>query len=443
MRKFPLVLGLFCLAFSAPTYAVDDAAAVRARIEMTLSEMERAVLKGDGAAYMANVRRDNAHFAKEQENWAADLVKHTPSAFTLSIIAPPEGVTEEFGTDAARFEMEMAWTMPGVGKDGAAVERSVSFPVLFIPDIAGERWLYAGEDWITIETPPLDETAADGRAGDARPAEPAPAPGQTPVHLRGRALCLAGYEDVAETIVGVMPEVRAHVDEGLGTRIQRVQEVKVYPSVRHLQASIYLSYVDGLSGWNEPGEAIKVLGRPGASRKSMRSLLGHEYGHVATAELGPKCSSMPWWVLEGVAELAAQDFAESWAGRQRTMSRWAAAGTLAAWADLSDFRSVPLSLHGRVYAQGHHMLGFISEQYGREKRNAWLTRMAQGDSVDAASRTALGVPFDELDRAWRASLRPDGAEPTPTPPAPPPPASPPPPPPSSTPAEGAEAKPGP
>jgi hypothetical protein len=62
------------------------------------------------------------------------------------------------------------------------------------------------------------------------------------------------------------------------------------------------------------------------------------------------------------------------------------------------------------------MLGFISERFGRDRRNAWLAAMAQGQSLDEASRSALDQPFAEVDRAWRESLsaapRPESTEPS-------------------------------
>jgi hypothetical protein len=136
---------------------------------------------------------------------------------------------------------------------------------------------------------------------------------------------------------------------------------------------------------------------------------------VATFEFGPEATNMPWWVLEGVAELSAEKFVamnqgkadrpeEYGSGARTTVERWARRGKLAAWADLSDFRSVKKDLMGHVYQQGHHMVGYISERFGRDRRNRWLRAMGEGHSIDQASREALGMGFDELDRDWRATL---------------------------------------
>ncbi|QYU68435.1 hypothetical protein J4558_27165 [Leptolyngbya sp. 15MV] len=197
--------------------------------------------------------------------------------------------------------------------------------------------------------------------------------------------------------------------EGLGYApdsdlARRVQQVKVFDSMAHLQQSIYLSYPDALGGWNEPGESIKLLGSEGSSTKMVRVLLAHEYGHVASFEMGEPINDAPWWVLEGVAELAAQRYAGSWTAVDRTVRGWAKAGLLSDWALLADFRGEARNHIDRVYTQGHHMVGYVSSLAGRDGRNAWLRAMARGLSLDQATREALGMTFEELDRRWRESL---------------------------------------
>lgn len=412
------LLGIFGLVVSL---AATPSRADRAGVEWALDQMRTAVLAADVDAYLTNVSADDAIFLKEQQNWAKDLRLHVPSDFRLSIhepdaadppaspqgdSGPEEGAAAEPVFDdeigQARFEMVMEWTMSGLGRNGADVKRTVSFPVIFRRDGDG-RWLYCGEDWRTVES--------GGQAATAKPPEPGVAVSDAP----NRARYFPGFEEVARRVVEVLPEVRAHVDEGFQNPVRHVQEVKIYPSMRHLQASIYLSYVDGLGGWNEPGESIKLLASGKTTVGHLRSLLGHEYGHVATFELGPHATDMPWWVLEGVAELSAEKFVAMNAGkadqpdaygRSATIAveSWARKGKLAAWPDLADFRNIRKELTGQVYKQGQHMLGYISQRFGRTARNAWLRALSQGDTLDQASRKALGIGFDDLDRDWRATL---------------------------------------
>lgn len=352
--------------------APDDpktAAAVRPAIEQLLSDMSAAVLKADQSAYLAFVSKADAVFAKEQENWAKDLGIKAPEAFTLEL--GEELTIDDSG--AAVAELTTRWRMPG-GRD-----REVSFPARFVKTREG-AWLYAGEQWL--------------------------------VHKGEGSLVMYEEESlrpVAETVASLLPEIRAHVDEGFGHLGKEaitgaVQQVKLYTSMKHLQHSIYLSYTDGLGGWNEPGESIKILTNPGARQGMLRVLLGHEYGHVATFVLGPKASDMPWWILEGVAELSAAKYARNWTRVDRMVKAWAKTEKLIPWDKLADFRGEAANHQLNVYNQGHHMVAFIATAFSRPKLTEWIAAQANGAPLDRATRDVLGLSFDELDTKWRESL---------------------------------------
>jgi len=367
LRRFIPTLSLLLLLL-APRHANADKVEVRA----VMDDIQKAVLKGDKAAYLAHVATDDAIFLKEQQNWAADFDHHIPLEYSISI-KDDEGA---FNAAESKFQMTTEWKM---GEDvPGAPSRKLTFPVVF-KKVDGQ-WKYAGEDWLVLEAP-----GVDGAAG-------------------ARAKYFAGAEKRAQTIVNVLPEVRAHVDKGFGVKIDRVQEVKVYKSMRHLQHSIYLSYVDGLGGWNEPGESIKVLASESRDDNDAKALLAHEYGHVCTFEYGDKTSDMPWWVLEGVAELAAEEFRDDVEGVAATVKSWAKRDRLAPWLDMADFRKTDRKWMGNVYVQGHHMLGYISEKFGKESRIDWLKAMAKGKTIDEASKEVLKLTFDELDKQWRESI---------------------------------------
>ncbi len=273
----------------------------------------------------------------------------------------------EFGDERATFELRTDWQM-----SDRSAPRSVSFPVLFTRDEASGAWRYAGESWTTVE---------DGI---------------------NRVLCFGGFEKAAEMALGVLPEVREHVDELFANPLDTRQVVKIYPTMKHLQHSIYLSYVDGLSGWNEPDESIKILHSRRRSRNGMRMLLAHEYGHVATFVMGSKSTDIPWWALEGVAELCTVRYLRDKSrGNNRFMARAAGERELPAWEDLSDFRSVKPKNQPFVYAQGQHMIQFITDRHGDDGRNAWFRAMSQGATIDEATQQTLGQTFAELDQRYR------------------------------------------
>lgn len=366
MRPTARCAALTIAFLSFPAIAGGQVPAIDALVE----RMQHAVLAADADAYLACVDKAEAEWATEQANWAADLAGHTPEDFDITLSSDLEAPDGEQGWLVGT--LRMSWKIPDSPK------HSVAFPASFIK--RGDDWLYAGEAWQRVQS---DD-------------------GQNIVlylddELRG----------VAERVIQIMPGIREHVDEGFETHLDHPQVIKLYDNMRHLQQSIYLSYEDSLGGWNEPGEAIKVLADPETGARTLRVLLSHEYGHVATFTYGPGVSSnLPWWVAEGVAELAAERYSGERAtkGTDEMVRLWATSGKLANWSDMADFRQTPPELQANVYIQGHHFMGWLSEQFGRSARNQWVRALAEGRGLDETSRSVLSKSFEELDAAWRASL---------------------------------------
>ncbi|MFZ4574188.1 MAG: hypothetical protein ACOYN0_07305 [Phycisphaerales bacterium] len=336
-----------------------------ADIERTISSMERAVLAADIDGYMVNVLKGDAEFEQEQLNFAKDLPRKTPDSFDIQIEAP------KFSDGLARAKMTMVWHIPGQEAEG---DRKVSFDVKFIRE--NTRWLYAGEDWL--------------------------------IHDGGEVMVYypKGGESRAKAAAEAFAAVKASVLEGFELSntafAEHRQKIKMYRQMEHLQASIFLAYEDGLGGWNEPGESIKMLAS--GLGGDMRNVIAHEYGHCATFSLGPKSNDMAWWVLEGAAELAAEPFGGGRKGVTRSIERTAKAGKLRDWPDLADFHTIKQENYGMVYTQGHHMIGYIDDTFGRTKRVGWLRSMSNGATMDEASREVLGRSFADLDTEWRALL---------------------------------------
>ena len=376
-------LGLLtCLAPAMGQASVDRSASVQAELVELLDSMERAVLEGEIEGYLWHVDMTDAVFVQEQKNWAADLGTRVPETFEL-----------EFGGDIAlvndleaTIELSMTWNMPGTKR------RQVKYPVRFKQSaIEGETsaWKYAGEYW-------------EQSKGE---------------HVV--ALYLRGSEDHGAVVVDEWPELYASVNERFGVSeedaaSEPAQQVKLYSSMAHLQASIFLSYADehgSLGGWNEPGESIKAMARRRLSRRRLVTLLSHEYGHVRTFLMGSKANEMPWWLLEGFAEFASEPFARTSLRLQSeaALRRYVANETIAPWDAITDFESTPGQYIGHVYRQGHHMVMFVADEFGDDKRTAWARVMAKGKTLDEATREVLGMSFAELDEKWRASLQDDGS----------------------------------
>jgi hypothetical protein len=131
----------------------------------------------------------------------------------------------------------------------------------------------------------------------------------------------------------------------------------------------------------------------------------HEYGHVCEWEMGPRASLLAWWVAEGAAELAAQEYRPGyWPRLDTRMRKLASDGKLAAWDDMADYIKTAPPLKGLAYTQGHHMLGYITQRWERQGRNDWVRAQCQGQTIDQATQLVMGMTFGQLDREWRAEL---------------------------------------
>ncbi len=346
--------------------------------------MTRAVLAADQAAFLSHLAQDDPCFVSEWRHWAEQLPASKPEEFSLTI---GEGASS-FEAARAEFPLVMSWRIITGPKDSwgaGGSKRTVAFPpVVFTkedPDGDGplpSRWLFRGE------------------RGERRECD-----------VRGPfVICyLPGSEKVVEEVFRAFPVARDHDNEGFEVR-PRPQVLKLYTSMAHLQATVYLNMPDQvLGGWSEKDESIKFMTTYARDVQSWTNAYAHEYGHACTWELGPLTPKLPWWAEEGVAELAAQEFRPGhWGRLDAEMRRRAANGTLAPWADLADYITTKPELKHQAYIQGNHMVGHISQRWGREGRNAWLRAMAGGKSLDEATRACLGRPFDQLDREWRESL---------------------------------------
>lgn len=375
-----------CAALLVSGAADPAAAAVRADIRGVLAGMERAVLAGDAEGYARFVDRDDPRFLKEQENWAAELRKHRPTEFALSIGGAREGFEESFEARRAAFVLVMTYRMEVGHAARMPSGARASWPAVFVkrdPDGDGpepERWLYSGEEWREVGGPGFV------------------------------VKFFPGAEETVRDVVTAFPAAREHVNKGFEIGLSDTQVIKLYDDMEHLKATVYLSMPDTiLGGWNEPEESIKFLTRYGHDVRTWTRAFAHEYGHVATWALGPRLRDAPWWVHEGVAELAAEEFDDGRGRSNDAMIRdLARRGKLAAWEEIADYATAAPDVKMLAYHQGRHMVGYVSQQWGRAGRNAWLRRMGAGASLDEATRGEFGMSFAELDAAWRAALGVEG-----------------------------------
>jgi len=361
----------YCLGADSPLPA-DSIESIR--VHEVVDAMQAAIVKGDTGAYMALVDPADPTFATEQRAWIGDMATHPVEDVELQIAWNEPVRLQDDGSAIAPIEIN--WHV-----EGEELDRHFDYEALFNPIASSNgQWVFGGRAWEInlLDTPGV------------------------------RVYSDAVHEDLAHLAQERVPVLRDAIakDMSQDAFLSNPKEivVKIYPDMASLQASIYMSYTDSLSGWNEPGESIKILGRKRFTQKRIDPLLAHEIGHAVSFEFGPKINNAPWWTLEGIAEEAAGLFRDSFVSKTKRISKLAKKDDLRAWPLLADFRGEANNHAMYVYLQGWSMVDYITRTFGRDKRNAWFTGLGHGDSLDQASTSELGIGFDALDQQWRTWL---------------------------------------
>ncbi len=364
-----------CVAFAHADSPIPADAIESIRVNQVLESMQQAVSDRDAGAYMSLVDPSDPVFATEQRAWFADLQRDLVEDIQFSIAWNEPVRLQSDGSAIA--PIEITWHVLT-----EELDRHYAYNARFAPlgSVTGQ-WAFVGRAWDVnlLETQGVRVYADQQHEQLAKLAE------SRAVEIR---------DVIAENL-----QAQTGADSGIAEIV-----IKVFPQMSGLQASIYLSYIHGLSGWNEPGESIKILGKKDFDQSWIDPLLAHEIGHAVSFEFGPEINNAPWWTLEGIAEVAAGLFRDSRESKNRRIATLAQKDDLRDWDLLADFKGEARNHARYVYLQGWSMIDYIDRTQGVEQRNLWFARLGQGDSIDQASKAVFGFSFDKLDQQWHQSL---------------------------------------
>ncbi|MEF2279688.1 hypothetical protein V3W47_15440 [Deinococcus sp. YIM 134068] len=328
--------------------------------------LQTAARAGDAVAYR-NLLAPGGTFTVEGANFAADLTRRVPADVTYTL-----GDIREQGTQADAT-LTLVWTrVPG------QVSR-VTLPVRLMR--VGEVWRYAGEAFQPVRT-------------------------ETGTLL---ALNAPGLAERTAIIAPLLTRAAGEVRNVLGLPVPGDAVVKVYPDSSSLSASVYLS-LPPVAGWNEPGEAIKLVlagGTPAEVEGATLRVLTHEFTHLAVglAAGAGRDKRIPWWLHEGLANFAARTFVSErgWQAWQSRVNGYARSGWVPL-ADLADFPAVPENRWDHAYRQGLGVVEFLAETRGREEPWLLAKTFAETGQGDAAAKAVGFASLGALETAARAWL---------------------------------------
>jgi hypothetical protein len=356
-----VLLAILAGSLSFPTHPAvliaqsDDAAEITA----LLDRMEDAVRAQDKDTYLSYADLSDPVFALEHTRWADDWAGRAPvKRFDLMV----DHLVIE-GSEATA-DLKMFWSL----RDDPTNRRAV-LPVLFRRDDHGV-WRYAGEQWTSTETEHFIVRAAPG------------------------------LEEMAGTVTAMLPDVYDWVTTSLDYTPTGDVEIKLYDS-REALAAVTLLSLPPITGWNEPGESLKLAaGAASMTEEYLRFVLAHEFTHKLTFDMaGNSHGCYPWWLEEGIADYVAFSAGSGDQGiyYMDLVRGWQAAGELAPWDTISDFENTPLELWDYVYAQGYVFVRYVTEVYGADQRNQWLRVMADLP-LDESTQEVFEISFDELNQ---------------------------------------------
>ncbi len=359
-------------ARSTPTATPSDD--VELALSRTVAAMEQAVRAADLDAYWQWLYPHDPIFLADQRGWAEDWVAHPLEVFEIDLFG-----VRQLSPELAVARMSTRWRLAEAdgGEAGGATISAVFHR-------SGERWLFGGERW---------QVAA----------------------LEGMRLYYFADEttdesEQAQTMLSYLPSVYLGITRLFGYTPAHIAHIKLYESPITLHNWTRISQPT-LTRWNVPNESIKVA-LTDRLTPPYEPEMGRELALFVLYEMAEaRAEALPWWVRAGVGEYGAAHF-RTYSQRRRLLRAVAARsaengegeGALWRWEALNARPADPQA-QAQAAEQAYTLLYYLTEAYGDEARNAWLRAIAEGASVEEATRAQLGIRFAELDADWRAWLR--------------------------------------
>jgi hypothetical protein len=154
------------------------------------------------------------------------------------------------------------------------------------------------------------------------------------------------------------------------------------------------------SGGIYDGRIKMPIGGLARGSERLARTVRHEYAHAAIVTLSK--GKAPVWLNEGLAQVAEETTDD---GRTNRLRMAVADGSLLTLTDLeSGFTRFDRDQASLAYSQAYFASKYLLEQKGGYNVRRLLEAMATVDTIDAAFRQALGMPYPDFERHMLAAL---------------------------------------
>jgi hypothetical protein len=224
--------------------------------------------------------------------------------------------------------------------------------------------------------------------------------------LETRSLRVLHYDGLEETGVRsarMLERWNARFEELFGHTLSGRQPVVLYESHPDFQQTNILPGLipQGVAGVTE-GRLGRIVVPLAASNRATEHVLGHELAHGFHLDMssGPfgslgSGSSLPLWIVEGIAEYATLGPTNS----QTAM--WLRDAIL--HDDLPSVRTLSRGIGYNPYRFGHALFAYIGSEFGDDVMSA-VYRQSIAQGFRRAARDVLGLTEAELTERWHADL---------------------------------------
>jgi len=212
----------------------------------------------------------------------------------------------------------------------------------------------------------------------------------------------AARPDYARDVARWLEEAREHAQRQLGVVPEERIGVVFYGKAAYLAAHRH-RFSFPTVGFYDGRIHVASAAHPAGE---LRALLFHEYVHAVFAERTG--GHRPFWLNEGLAELAerASSGQEALARREQSALRESIAG--GAWIPLADlaagFGGLPETKARLAYLQSTAAAAWVVSRASAPQIAALLARLGAGEAPDAALRAVLGADTDAIDAAVRREI---------------------------------------
>jgi hypothetical protein len=377
---------------------------VEQELARTVFRMTEAIRDGDVETYLSIIWQDDPIFLQEQTQWIESIAAAPLNEFDINLTN-----IREVNEDLAYGRMSMNWRNAGAAR--AAMSGGAIMTVKF-HKAAGEdrRWLFGGEAWETVGLYLENDQWTVVRLGDEAPTD---VPEVFRVYYFPDYGPLEGTSIETQSVIAELPTIYGYIRDTLDYAPENTIHIKVYDWRDTLRAMSDITLSQFYDRWVQPHESVKVSVDQNSASPINPGIVTAEVTKMFLYEMAENTRDrLPWWILEGTSEMIRSEHYRRVTDYNNIVEGVVAVANvdfqtdpnaiaLQDWDTLENWEMISPAVINISISQSHIFITFISDVYGQEMRNQWISEIASGQSVDEATEDVFEKSLDDLTSEWQ------------------------------------------